>query len=86
MAQSYWLVNSNRSEVRRFIKNRDNKDQFFQYMFVDYGKIIGVFGKEAPVMKRRRELKIDLARDEYKKLLSQGWRKTEEVWINKERN
>ena len=59
MAQSYWLVNSNRSEVRRFIKNRDNKDQFFQYMFVDYGKIVGVFGKEAPVMQRRTELKID---------------------------
>ena len=80
MARSYWLVNSNRSEVRRFIKNRDNKDQFFQYMFVDYGKIVGVFGKEAPVMRRRTELKIDDARDEYKKLLSQGWRKTEEVW------
>ena len=80
MAQSYWLVNSNRSEVRRFIKNRDNKDQFFQYMFVDYGKIVGVFGKEAPVMQRRTELKIDDAREEYKKLLSQGWRKTEPVW------
>ena len=80
MAQSYWLVNSNRSEVRRFIKNRDNKDQFFQYMFVDYGKIVGIFGKEAPVMQRRTELKIDVARDEYKKLLSQGWTKTEEVW------
>ena len=80
MAQSYWLVNSNRSEVRRFIKNTDNKDQFFQYMFVDYGKIVGIFGKEAPVMQRRTELKIDDAREEYKKLLSQGWRKTEEVW------
>ena len=82
MAQSYWLVNSNRSEVRRFIKNRDNKDQFFQYMFVDYGKIVGVFGKEAPVMQQRTELKIDIAREEYKKLLSQGWRKTEPVWNN----
>ena len=82
MAQSYWLVNSNRSEVRRFIKNTDNKDQFFQYMFVDYGKIVGVFGKEAPVMQRRAELKIDDAREEYKKLLSQGWRKTEPVWNN----
>ena len=82
MAQSYWLVNSNRSEVRRFIKNRDNKDQFFQYMFVDYGKIVGVFGKEAHVMQRRTELKIDDAREEYKKLLSQGWRKTEPVWNN----
>ncbi len=82
MAQSYWLVNSNRSEVRRFIKNRDNKDQFFQYMFVDYGKIVGVFGKEAPVMQKRTELKIDIAREEYKKLLSQGWRKTEPFWNN----
>ena len=82
MAQSYWLVNSNRSEVRRFIKNTDNKDQFFQYMFVDYGKIGGVFGKEAPVMQKRTELKIDIAREEYKKLLSQGWRKTEPVWNN----
>ena len=80
MARSYWLVNSNRSEVRRFIKNTYNKDQFFQYMFVDYGKIIGVFGKEAPVMQRRIELKIDIAREEYKKFLSQGWRKTEPVW------
>ena len=26
--------------------------------------------------------KIDLAREEYKKLLSQGWRKTEPVWNN----
>ena len=82
MAQSYWLVNSNRSEVRRFIKNRDNKDQFFQYMFVDYGKIVGVFVKEPPVMQKRTELKIDVAREEYKKLLSQGWRKTEPVWNN----
>ena len=84
MAQSYWLVNSNRSEVRRFIKNRDNKDQFFQYMFVDYGKIVGVFGKEAPVMQRRTELKIDIAREEWKKLIAQGWRRTEEVWTKKE--
>ena len=53
MAQSYWLVNSNRSEVRRFIKNTDNKDQFFQYMFVDYGKIVGVFGKSS-VMQRKQ--------------------------------
>ena len=25
MAQGYWLINSNRSEVRRFIKNTNNK-------------------------------------------------------------
>ena len=84
MARSYWLDNSNRSGVRRFIKNTDNKDQFFQYMFVDYGKIVGIFGKEAPVMQRRTELKIDIAREEWKKLIAQGWRRTEEVWTKKE--
>ena len=82
MAQSFWLINSNRSEVRRFIKNTENKDRFFEYMFVDSGKIVGVLGKEPPVMTKREELKIDNARDEYKKLLSQGWRKTPPVWEN----
>ena len=59
MAQSFWLINSNRSEVRRFIKNTANKDRFFEYMFVDSGKIVGVLGKEPPVMTKRKELKID---------------------------
>ena len=42
MARGYWLINSNRSEVRRFIENRENLDQFNKYVFVDSGKIIGV--------------------------------------------
>tara|TARA_R100001163_G_C4972006_1_gene131545 strand:- start:118 stop:366 length:249 start_codon:yes stop_codon:yes gene_type:complete len=78
--QSFWLVNSNRSRVKRFQKNVKNQDKFFEYFFIDSGKIIGIFGKEPPVMTTREELKIDKAREEYKKLLSQGWRKTEPVW------
>ena len=78
--QSFWLVNSNRSRVKRFQKNIKNQDKFFEYVFIDSGKIIGIFGKEPPVMTTREELKIDKAREEYKKLLSQGWRKTEPVW------
>ena len=42
MAQGNWLINSNRSEVRRFIKNTNNKDRFFDYMFVDTAKIAGL--------------------------------------------
>ena len=80
--QSFWLVNSNRSRVKRFQKNIKNQDKFFEYVFIDSGKIIGIFGKEPPVMTTREELKIDKAREEYKKLLSQGWRKTEPVWNN----
>ncbi len=78
--QSFWLVNSNRSRVKRFQKNVKNQDKFFEYVFIDSGKIIGIFGKEPPVMTTREEVKIDKAREEYKKLLSQGWRKTEPVW------
>ena len=75
-------MNSNRSRVKRFQKNVKNQDKFFEYVFIDSGKIIGIFGKEPPVMTTREEVKIDKAREEYKKLLSQGWRKTEPVWNN----
>ena len=53
-------------------------------MFVDTGKILGVFGKEPPLMTTTVSVDIDLAREIYGRLISQGWRKTEEVWPNKE--
>ena len=71
MAKSYWLVNSNRSRVKRFIENTNNKDQFFKYMFIDSGKVTSTWGKEPPVM---------TTREEWKKLIAQGWRRTDEVW------
>jgi hypothetical protein len=80
MARSYWLVNSNRSRVKRFIENTNNKDQFFKYMFIDSGKLTSTWGEEPPVMTSREELKIELAREEWKKLVALGWRRTEEVW------
>ena len=84
MARSYWLVNSNRSRVKRFIENTNNKDQFFKYMFIDSGKVTSTWGKEPPVMTTREELKKEVAREEWKKLIAQGWRRTEEVWTKKE--
>ena len=80
MALSYWLINSNRSEVKRFIKNTSNKDKFFDYVFIDSGKIVGVLGKEPPLMNKREEVKIEEARDIWKKLITRGWRRTESVW------
>ena len=44
MNKSYWLINSKRTEVKRFIKNEKSVDGVFEYMFVDTGKIVGVFG------------------------------------------
>ena len=80
MTEDFWLISSNRSRVKRFSKNNQNKDKFFEYMFIDSGKVIGVLGKEPPLMTTREELKVDKARYEWKKLIAQGWRRTKPVW------
>ena len=49
-------------------------------MFIDSGKIIAVLGKEPPLMTIREELKIDIARNKQRKLISQGWRRTKPIW------
>ena len=84
MAKSHWLINSKRTEVKRFIKNDKSIDGVFEYIFVDTGKIVGVFGEEPPVMITTVSVDIDLAREIYERLISQGWKKTEEVWLRKE--
>ena len=71
MYRSYWLVNSNRSRIKRFIENTNSKDQLFKYMFIDSGKVTATLGKEPPVI---------TTREEWKKLIAQGWRRTEETW------
>ena len=79
MAESYWLINSKRTEVKRFVKNDKTIDGVFEYMFIDTGKIVGVIGKEPPLMTTTVSVDIDLAREIYERLLSKGWRKTEEI-------
>ena len=79
MDRGYWLINANKSEVRRFTENRDSEDQFNKYVFVDSGMIVGVLGKEPPLLKIREEFKLEEAREIWKKLISQGWRRTEEI-------
>ena len=85
MAKSYWLINSSRTEVKRFLKNEKSIDEVFEFMFIDTGKIVGVFGKEPPLITNTVSVEIDLAREIYERLLSKGWRKTEEVWKKNER-
>ena len=83
MAKSHWLINSKRTEVKRFIKNDKCIDDVFEYMFIDTGKIVGLLGKQPPVMTTTVSVDIDLAREIYERLISQGWSKTEEVWPKK---
>ena len=80
MAKSHWLINSKRTEVKRFIKNDKSIEGVFEYMFVDTGKIVGMFGEEPPMMTTTVSVDIELAREIYERLISQGWFKTEEVW------
>ena len=84
MAKSHWLINSNRTEVKRFIKNDKSIDGVFEYMFVDTGKIVGVLGKEPPLMTTTVSVDIDLAREIYGRLVTKGWEKTEEVWLKED--
>ena len=63
-----------------FSKNNQNEDKFFEYMFIDSGKILGVLGNEPPLMTTREELKVDKAREQWKKLISQGWKRTKPLW------
>ena len=62
MARSYWLVNSNRLSVKRFF---------------DSMKVTSTQGKEPPFITTKKELKKYAAREEWEKLISQGWRRTE---------
>ena len=57
---------------------------FLNICFFDSGKVTSTWGKEPPVMTTREELKKDAAREEWKKLIAQGWRRTEEDWTKKE--
>ena len=80
MTKDFWLINSNRSRVKRFSKNNQNNDKFFEYVFIDSGRILGVLGKEPPLMTTREELKVDKARDEWEKLTTKGCTRNKSIW------
>ena len=76
MAKSYFLINSSRTEVKRFTKNQKSIEGVFEYMFIDSGKIVGILSKATPALTITVSVEIELAREIYERLLSQGWRRT----------
>ncbi len=52
-------------------------------MLIDSGKVIYSWSQEPPVIKTREELKKNAARKEFKNLITQSWRRTEEDWTKK---
>ena len=78
--EEVWLICPNWTEVRRFIKNKNNKDKLSEYMFIDSGIVVGSLGEKPPLMKTRKEIKIEDARIEYQYLITSGWQVTEPKW------
>ena len=80
VTEEAWLICPNWTEVRRFTKNKKNNDKFFEYMFIDSGIINGSNDESPPLMKTRKEIKIEDARKEYQQLITSGWQVTEPKW------
>ena len=47
-------------------------------MFIEFGRILGILGKEKTLMTTIEKLKVDKA-DESKNLIARGWRRTKLV-------
>ena len=77
VTEEAWLICPNWTEVRRFT---NNKDKLFEYMFVDSGIVVGSNGESPPLMKARKEIKIEDACNEYQQLITAGWQVTEPKW------
>ena len=75
----FWLIDSNSVGVIRFYNNQ-NKVEFIEYMIIEEGIVMGSHGENPPLMKSRREMKIEDARLFWKNLMNEGWQKTNPKW------
>jgi len=49
-------------------------------MFIDSGIVVGLDREAPPLMKTRKEIKIEEAMKEYQQLITAGWQVTEPKW------
>ena len=76
----FWLIDSNYVGVMRFFKDKDHSGKSIDYMFIEEGIIMGIYGENPPLMKTRKKLFIEEARLLWQKLLNEGWQKTNKKW------
>ena len=76
----FWLIDSNYVGVIRFYKKKENKKDLIEFMFIEEGIVMGSHGENPPLMKTRKEMKIDDARLFWKNLINEGWRTTNPKW------
>ncbi len=74
--EEFTLINNDRSRIKVFKPFEDisNPSSSINAMEISYGCVYKRSSK--PVMKGSRVESIDDARNEYKKLLEEGWKKT----------
>tara|TARA_B100000965_G_scaffold119687_1_gene98740 strand:+ start:636 stop:884 length:249 start_codon:yes stop_codon:yes gene_type:complete len=76
----FWLIDSNSVGVIRFYKKNENKEDLIKSMFIEEGIVMGSHGENPPLMKTRKEMKIEDARLFWKNLINEGWQKTNPKW------
>ena len=76
----FWLIDSNSVGVIRFRKKNQNEEKLIDYMLIEEGIVMGIHGENPPLMKMRKEMKIDDARQFWKNLISEGWQVTNPKW------
>ena len=76
----FWLIDSNSVGVMRFYKDKENVNQSITYMLIEEGIIMGIHGENPPLMKTRKKIDIKQARLLWKRLLKEGWQKTNSKW------
>ena len=76
----FWLIDSNYVGVIRFYKKNKNNKDLIEYMFIEEGIVMGSHGENPPLMKTRKEMKIEDARLFWKNLINEGWQKTNPKW------
>ena len=76
----FWLIDSNSVGVIRFYKKPENKEDLIEYMLIEEGIVMGIHGENPPLMKTRRQMKIEDARLFWKNLINEGWHKTSPKW------
>ncbi len=76
----FWLIDLNSVGVIRFYKKKKNKEDLIEFMFIEEGIVMGSHGENPPLMKTRKEMKIEDARLFWKNLINEGWKKTNPKW------
>ena len=76
----FWLIDSNFVGVMRFYKDKNHSYKSNDYIFIEEGIIMGIYGENPPLMKTRKKIVIEEARLLWQKLLNEGWQTTNKKW------